>query len=58
MADYFRVRDVMTAVKTGIENGTDNVCGSAKEQQNNRIRLAIYDELLKLEYIELDEKKY
>ena len=57
MADYFRVRDVMKAVKTGIENGTDNVCGSAKEQQNNRIRLAIYDELLKLEYIELEEKK-
>ena len=57
MADYFRVRDVMEAVKTGIENGTDNVCGCAKEQQNNRIRLAIYDELLKLEYIELEEKK-
>ena len=57
MADYFRVRDVMEAVKTGIENGTDNVSGCAKEAQNNRIRLAIYDELLRLEYVELEEKK-
>ena len=57
MADYFRVKDVMEAVRTGIENGTDNVYGCAKEQQNNRIRLAIYDELLKLDFVELEDKE-
>lgn len=57
MADYFKVKDVMEAIKAGIEKGTNNVCGCAKESQNNRIRLAIYDELLKLDYVELEDKK-
>ena len=57
MADYFRVKDVMEAIKKGIDEGTNNVVGPSKASQNDKIRLAIYDELLKLDYIELEDKK-
>ena len=44
----FSLLEVMEAVKIGIEKGTDNVSGCAKESQNNRIRVAIYDELIEI----------
>lgn len=44
----FDLIEVMEAVKIGIEKGTNNVSGCAKETQNNRVRVAIYDELIRI----------
>lgn len=44
----FDLIEIMEAVERGIEIGTFHVCGDAKTRTNDRIRLSIYDELIKL----------
>lgn len=44
----FNLIEIMEAVERGIEAGTSHIVGNAKTTTNDRIRLSIYDELIKL----------
>lgn len=44
----FDLIEIMEAVERGIETGTSHIVGNAKTRTNDRIRLSIYDELIKL----------